>query len=57
VGVDFVIKHVCDNKKGGERESKREKERGLFNLKQSLDVAQPKRERERERRVKPETVM
>ena len=55
MGVDFVIKHVCDNKKGGERESKRERERGLFNLKQSLDVAQPKREIER--RVKPETVM
>jgi hypothetical protein len=57
VGVDFVIKHVCDNKKGGERERvrERERERGLFNLKQSLDVAQPKREIER--RVKPETVM
>jgi hypothetical protein len=55
VGVDFVIKHVCDNKTGGERESKRERERGLFNLKQSLDVAQPKREIER--CVKPETVM
>ena len=57
MGVDFVIKHVCDNKKGGERERvrERERERGLFNLKQSLDVAQPKREIER--CVKPETVM